>query len=221
MPGRRSWCDKRMMSLWRCYWEHEWSADAALIRILDKHLARQQEASFQAIAAHFICRDPNPAVRAHRFLLLGAAGEKRKRYDLATAFYQQGLRLDPTDIDVRYFLNTNLGNTLNQIGRFAEAEGFCRAAIACDPLRHSAHEFLGVSLVGQGQYIEAAQSFILAIRARPCESRALRHLQTLAKAHGESVAIGIPGVPAMVEQCREMVYSAQVMGTPEQDTTPG
>jgi tetratricopeptide (TPR) repeat protein len=71
------------------------------------------------------------------------------------------------------------------MGRHAEAEKYCRAAIEINPVAYNAHKNLGVALQGLGRYADAARSYVKAIDAFPYDRRALDHLDKLLAAHTE------------------------------------
>jgi tetratricopeptide (TPR) repeat protein len=104
---------------------------------------------------------------------------------------------------VRYLLCNNLGYCLSQLGRFAEAERLCRAAIALDPERYNAHKNLGVALEGQGRHAEPAEGYVEATRKNPGDPRALRHLETMLARHPE-VTHAVRDLPATLEACRAL-----------------
>jgi tetratricopeptide (TPR) repeat protein len=128
---------------------------------------------------------------------------------LAEEYYKQGLTLEPTDWHTSYFLLNNRGYSLNQLGRFEEAEGCCRAATQSDPLLYNAWKNLGVALEGLGLYFEAAKACILAIRVCPLDRRAFTHLAALVKAHHDAVAAGIPDIDVCLTRFARIVdYAA-------------
>ena len=84
-----------------------------------------------------------------------------------------------------YFINNNLGFSLNIMERFAEAEPYCRRAMQSDPNRPNAYKNLGLSLAGQGQYREAAQCYVAATQINAADPRAFHLLMDLVKNHPE------------------------------------
>ena len=105
-------------------------------------------------------------------------------------------------------LNNNLGYSLNQVGRHGEAEACCRAAIAIDAGRHNAHKNLGISLEGQGKYLEAAQCFLKAAQAAPDDLRALGHLEDLLARH-EEIGTNHPEILEAAQECREAARTSR------------
>ena len=79
---------------------------------------------------------------------------------MAVGFYQHALAMEPTDPFTDYFIYNNLGYSLVQLSRFAEAEERCRQAIQIDPNRSNGHKDLGLALQGQGRRSEVADAFV-------------------------------------------------------------
>lgn len=121
--------------------------------------------------------------RARLFLRLGQMAEARGRFDSAVTHYRRSLQYDPGDQFVLYFARNNLGYSLNQQGKFQEAEQLCRLAIAVDHGRYNAHKNLGIALEGQGRLVEAAQAFLDAARRSTTDGRSLGHLVSLIERH--------------------------------------
>jgi tetratricopeptide (TPR) repeat protein len=84
-----------------------------------------------------------------------------------------------------YFINNNLGFSLNTLGQFAQGEIYCRKAIEVNASRPNAHKNLGIALAGQGEHREAARSFVAATQANAADARAFRLLQDLLRQHPE------------------------------------
>ncbi|SDD81075.1 tetratricopeptide repeat protein [Rhodospira trueperi] len=117
--------------------------------------------------------------RALAFLLLGLMGERRHDWTDAIHQYCRVLAEEPTDPEVAYFANNNLGYSLVQLSRFDEAEPYCLTAIGIDPTRHNAHKNLGLVRQGQERPGEAAACFMEASRLRPSDRRSWHLLQAL------------------------------------------
>jgi tetratricopeptide (TPR) repeat protein len=144
-------------------------------------VGRQGDAT--ACVTRLLANTPDPAKQAGGYLALGQLLEQEERYAEAEAMYARGLAILPAAGEVGYFLHNNRGYCLNLLGRHAEAEVHCRAAIALDPARHNAHKNLGLALAGQGRLAEAARSLLEADRRYPADGRARRHLAELLAAH--------------------------------------
>ena len=128
---------------------------------------------------------PDVEAKAHCVLNMGQFMESARDYPAAVRYYRKALALKPTDIVVRYFINNNLGFSLNTLGDFAEGEIYCRKAIEIDPGRPNGHKNLGIALAGQGCYREAAECFIAATQANALDSRAFNLLTELLENHPE------------------------------------
>jgi tetratricopeptide (TPR) repeat protein len=103
-----------------------------------------------------------------------------------------------------YFINNNLGYSLNMLGKFDEGEPFCRAAICIDAQRPNAFKNLGIACRGQGRYIEAADCFVKATQVDASDSRSLKLLEELIEQHPElSFDFG-----SQIELCRHAVQLA-------------
>jgi len=133
----------------------------------------------------------------------GIEMEQVDEFDFACEFYAKGIALDPRSEDVRYFLNNNIGYSLNQLRRFDEAEPYCRTAIAIEARRHNAHKNLGVSLTGQKRYAEAAVHFVQATKACPADGRALLCLERLVVEVPEIMVL-VPGIQNDLDECRTL-----------------
>ena len=129
--------------------------------------------------------EEDPEARARCVLAMGQVFERKGDFPAAVAAYSRAFALPSRQDRTWYLLNNNLGYSLNQVGRHAEAEAYCRAAIAIDPSRYNAYKNLGISLQGQGKYLEAAQCFLKAAQAAPDDLRALGHLEDLLAKHEE------------------------------------
>lgn len=117
-------------------------------------------------------------------LTAGQVAEHAGDLNVAADEYRKGLENKISDEETAYFLNNNLGYTLIQIGKFDEAERYCREAIAIDSTRFNAHKNLGLALHGQEKYLEAAIALKKASLLSK-DSRAGKHLKELLKEHPE------------------------------------
>jgi protein O-GlcNAc transferase len=123
--------------------------------------------------------------RAQIILTLGQTAEKMRDYAMAVDLYRQALAHEPLNPVHWYFIHNNLGYSLVQLGEFAKAEKYCRAAIQINPNRANGFKNLGLALQGQGRYREAARSFVDATRANAADARSFGHLEALLKDHPE------------------------------------
>jgi tetratricopeptide (TPR) repeat protein len=148
-----------------------------------------------------------PSEKAACLLNMGNAMEQLSDYRAALDAYSRAFELPQEQNENWYFLNNNLGYCLNQVGKYQEAEKYCRAAIDIEPGRHNAWKNLGIALQGQGLYAEAAMSLIHATNLCPTDSRALAHLEDLIAGHRE-ILEDIPDLLAQLCECDEAVQQA-------------
>lgn len=162
----------------------------------------------QSLAIDYIKRlmdkTDDPEDKGLYFVKMGQFSEQIGDYDSAITFYRQAFSLEPTDREVWYYVNNNLGYCLNHFEKHQEAERYCRTAIRVDPQRHNAYKNLGISLECQRHYSEAAKCYVRAIKANPEDPRALSHLENLLAEHGE-VSFEIPDMDQKLQECREEV----------------
>ncbi len=130
---------------------------------------------------------PDAEERAKCVLAMGQAMEQKADFASAAGFYKEALGLEPMNPWTWYFINNNLGFSLNTLGRFDDAESYCRRAIQTDPNRPNAHRNLGQALAGQGSFREAAQCFVAATQVNAADGRAFHLLQELLDDHPELV----------------------------------
>lgn len=149
-----------------------------------------------------------PEEKALCYLKMGQIAEGMNDFTAAVDFYSQALRLEPEETEIWYFVNNNLGFSLNQLGRFSEAEGYCRAAIKIDPNLYNAFKNLGVSLEGQGALAEAAANYIQAVKKEAGDPRALNHLQDLL-ARNPRLLKENPALVKELENCHDAVAFAR------------
>jgi tetratricopeptide (TPR) repeat protein len=163
----------------------------------------QQQAA-QNYIERFIANADDPEKRAGAYLALGQLMEQMNDFETAITFYSHALSLEPVHTPTWYLINNNLGYCLNQFGRYAEAENYCRDAIKIDPERQNAYKNLGISLAGQGLNAEAARNYIRAVQANAADPRALDLLEQLYKDHPE-ISNEIPDIEIQIQTCQEAV----------------
>ena len=132
-----------------------------------------------------MARLPGPEKKAECVLTMGQAMEQVGDYPVAVRYYREAMALEPTHTFTWYFINNNLGFSLNALGQFSEGELYCRKAIEIDRSRPNAHQNLGISLAGRGQSPDSARCFIAATQANAADARAFRLLEDLLKQHPE------------------------------------
>jgi len=145
--------------------------------------------------------------KASYYLALGQFKEQRKDFHAAIDFYKQGISTTTTNVATAYLLHNNLGYSLIQEEEYLNAETCCRRAIAIDPKRHNAYKNLGLSLEGQGKYLEAARAYIKAVQKHATDARALHHLEDLVRRQPQITRM-IPGFTESLRGCREAVAFA-------------
>lgn len=158
-------------------------------------------------AEEYLAHTTNLEERAEMYFFIGQAMEHANDFEAAYRFYMLALNLKPCNVFYRFFLNNNIGYSLNQLARYVEAENYTREAIHVDPNRANGHKNLGLALEGQGRYAEAVRSFIDAVQANASDPRALRHLEELVGRHPETFA-EIPDLRDQIEMCRLAVQFA-------------
>lgn len=142
-------------------------------------------------------------------LAMGQLYEQLERYPEALGSYRQARRREPAERDTWYLIHNNLGYTLNELGRHAEAEGYCRIATRIDPHRYNAHKNLGISCERLGRYAEAARSYIRGVHATPLEPRSLTHLLNMLETRREEVRAEFPELEEELRRCREVAAKAR------------
>lgn len=143
--------------------------------------------------------------RAHLLLSMGQCAEKLVEWERAIELYERARALEPGETGVAYLVHNNLGFCMNQLGRFAEGEAFCRRAIEIDPGRANAFKNLGLSLAGLDRSAEAARAYLDATWANPHDPRAIALLEALLEAHEELRA----GLEVEARTCAMMVAAAR------------
>ena len=128
---------------------------------------------------------PDVEGKAGCVLAMGQMMESAADYPAAVRYYKEAFALEPVRTDVWYFINNNLGFSLNQLGQFAEGEKYCRKAIEVNASRPNAFKNLGIALEGQGDFPGAAKCFLKATRVNAADARAFHLLEELLKRHPE------------------------------------
>jgi len=116
---------------------------------------------------------------AHCYLALGQIATDELRYEAALTHFTAALNLGPQKRKVVYVLHNNIGYCFNALGRFIEAEKYCRMTIEIDWTRASGYRNLGVSLNGQKNIVGAAWALVEAIKADETDHRARVLLEKL------------------------------------------
>jgi len=146
----------------------------------------------------------NPESKAHYLLWLGILLEQVLDFEGASVCYGEAIAMEPTDKTTWYFLHNNMGYCLNRLGKYVDADWYCRAAINVDRRKYNAYKNLGIALAGQSDHSSAVRFLVEAIRLNPLDPRALLHLEQITSGHPE-LAEEIPNVDELVEECRRAV----------------
>lgn len=167
--------------------------------------ARQHEKSL-AYLHRLMALLPDIEEKANCVFTMGQAMENVRDYEAAVRYYREALSFEPASSWLWYFINNNLGFSLNALGRFAEGEPYCRRAIEIDPNLPNGFKNLGMSLSAQGCPQEAAKCFIQATRVNAADDRAFRLLEKLLADHPQLQF----EFEADMECCREAIKVAAI-----------
>ena len=128
---------------------------------------------------------PDTEHKAATVLAMGQTMEQVGDYESAVRYYREAFAFEPVHTRTWYFINNNLGFSLNMLGQFEEGEQFCRAAIGIDEQRPNGFKNLGIALRGQQRLAEAAACFVRATRADASDIRSVKLLEELLEQHPE------------------------------------
>jgi tetratricopeptide (TPR) repeat protein len=145
-------------------------------------------ASIRESAERLLQNPETPDDIARANLMLGCACEKESNFDMAVECYSKAITAEPRGPRIRYFANNNLGYSLVKLGRFDEAEGFCKAAIRINPGQYNAHKNLGLVFQGQEHWLDAAICFAQASHLCPDDPRARHLLEGLISARPDLIS---------------------------------
>jgi tetratricopeptide (TPR) repeat protein len=193
--------------------------EALLLQRLEEERSRPQDALWQlarfyqqtgqcekgfACLRKVLAQMDGPEPKASCLLAMGQMMESADDYPSAVRFYKEALALEPVQTDVWYFINNNLGYSLNRLGNFIEGERYCRKAIAINPARENGFKNLGLALAGQARFQEAARCFVAATRMNAADPRSCALLQDLLNTHTDLAG----EFQADLESCRKAVENA-------------
>jgi Flp pilus assembly protein TadD len=139
----------------------------------------QKSDSAKALLHLFLESSTNAEQNAHCHLALGQIATDEQRLDVAVSHFAAALELKPNKKKVEYVLLNNLGYCLNGLGRYVEAERYCRQALQIDGTRSSAYRNLGLSLEGQVHLEGAAWALVEATRVDASDDRSRNLLKKL------------------------------------------
>ncbi|HWO41502.1 MAG TPA: tetratricopeptide repeat protein [Candidatus Eisenbacteria bacterium] len=150
----------------------------------------QKNDSAKALLQLFMQSSDNPEQNAQCHLALGQIATDENRLETALNHFSAALELKPEKKTTAYVLLNNIGYCLNGLGRYLEAEQYCRRALEVDCTRSSAYRNLGLSLEGQGQLPAAAWALVEALGVDPADAKARDALKKLIALH-----------PALIVEC--------------------
>lgn len=146
---------------------------------------------------------------AECLLMCGQLAEQTGQPKNAASFYREGLKYQPEDTQLNYYLNNNLGYCLNRQEEYELGMQYCETAISYDATRPNAFKNMGISLMGLGKYVEAAQILIKAIHIDASDQRSLELLEQLLADHSEILLAEMPVFNEQMEACRQAAGTAQ------------
>jgi CheY-like chemotaxis protein len=114
---------------------------------------------------------------------LGQIMEQMNEFEDAISYYKEASALCIVDSDISYWIHNNIGFSLCMLGRFIEAEKYCRLAIGIDLSYSNAFKNLGLSLEGQGKLRESIDAYITATENNAKDVRALNLFEKLLNKH--------------------------------------
>ncbi|MGH7824451.1 MAG: hypothetical protein ACREQ7_04660 [Candidatus Binatia bacterium] len=150
----------------------------------------QRIESAKALLQLFLQSSTNSEQNAQCHLALGQIATDEQRLEIAVSHFAAALELKPIKGKITYVLLNNMGYCLNGLGRYLEAERYCRQALQIDWTRSSAYRNLGLSLEGQANLQGAAWALVEAMKVDPTDDRARDSLKKLIAIH-----------PSLVVQC--------------------
>jgi len=136
---------------------------------------------------------------------LGQMMEQLSEFKPALTYYQEAAKFCHRSYELFYWINSNTGYCLCMLGRYQEAERYCRIALDTDKNRANAYKNLGLALEGQGRLREAIDLYIAATKINAQDVRAAKHLETLLKKHPELNE----EYNESLDECRAMIECAR------------
>jgi tetratricopeptide (TPR) repeat protein len=171
---------------------------------------RKVEAA-KELLSRFLNVTSKPDYHVQCQLALGQIATDEQDMDVAISHFGAALNLKPESKKIEYILHNNLGYCFNMIGRYAQAENHCRAALDLNWTRPSAYRNLGVSFHGQGKLASAAWALLEAVKMDGSDDRARTLLKKLAADN-----------PSLAVQCPWLIEGLDPNGvTPKQETISG
>lgn len=168
----------------------------------------QQEKAYSYLKL-WMRRAKNNEEFAECLLMCGQLAEQTGQPKNAASFYREGLKYQPEDTLLNYYLNNNLGYCLNAQAEYESGMQYCEVAISFDATRPNALKNLGISLMGLEKYAEAAQILFKAMHIDASDQRSLALLEKLLADHAEVLLAEIPDFKEHLEACRQAATTAQ------------
>jgi len=157
----------------------------ALWQLARFYQQRKQHEKGLACLRQALAHMPDLERKANCVLAMGQMMEAVQDYEAAVRYYKEALALEPVQTDTWYFINNNLGFSLNTLGQFADGETYCRKAIEINPNRPNAFKNLGIALKAQGEYRQAARCFVTSTQVNAADARSFHLLQEMLREHPE------------------------------------
>jgi tetratricopeptide (TPR) repeat protein len=152
----------------------------ALLELGRYYFYEAQRVDLAIAILNLMVRDAHdPEQAALLYLALGQIAEEEQQWGLALQQYTRGLSTQARDHETVYLLFDSAGHCLNNLGRYVDAETYCRSAIAIDSTKGNAFKELGLSLEGQGDLIGAAWAWVEGTNADPEDQRSMNLLKRL------------------------------------------
>ena len=136
---------------------------------------------------------------------LGQIMEQLSKFSQALTYYQEAANFCHRTYERFYWINNNIGYCLCMLGRYQEAEKYCRVALDADKSRANAYKNLGLALEGQSRLREAIDYYITATKINAQDVRAANHLEKLLRNN--------PSLDnefnAALKECKEIIREAR------------
>jgi len=165
-----------------------------------------------------------PANTARQLVDEGEAFMNQGKTDAAVKSYRDGLRLEPSSVDIR----TRLGLALSKQGKSKEAVRYFTEAIRIDPKNVAAHLYLGDEYAKTGQLDKAIAHYNQVLEIDPANKYALLNLgsalETLGR-HEEAMdrlknALAIDRAFTAAQELLDRIIAEHGTGAPSADQGP-
>ena len=150
-------------------------------------------------------RSPYVQDKVWALYALGQLMEQLSKFDQALTYYQEAAKFCHRTYEIFYWINNNMGYSLCMLGRYQEAERYCRVALNADKNRANAYKNLGLALEGQGRLREAIDYYITATKINAQDVRAANNLEKLLKNNPDLDK----EFNAALKECKEIISEAR------------